>query len=66
VAPERFPARLGALFTAPRRLARRDLVRRDGKGVDDLVLVTLVVLVASGAARLVTAAGALAAGSCSC
>ncbi len=64
MAPERtgFVARLGALLVSPRRLARRDISLRDGKGGDDLFLVALFVLVANGASSVARAAVALGGG----
>ncbi len=55
-------ARLGALLTSPRRLARRDLEAQDGKAGDDLILLALVALVLDGSLFVVRAASALAAG----
>ena len=52
-------ARLGALLTSPRRLARRDLEAQDGKAGDDLILLALVALVLDGSLFVVRAASAL-------
>ncbi len=57
-----FFARTGALVVAPRRLARRDLARRDGKAGDDLIVLVVVALLVDGAPQLARAAAALAAG----
>ncbi len=57
-----FWSRLGGLVVAPRLLARRDLQRRDGKAGDDLISLVALAIVVNGAAALVRAASALAAG----
>jgi hypothetical protein len=57
-----FVARLGALLSSPRQLARRDLARRDGKAGDDLFACTLVALLLSGGYPLLHGLHALAAG----
>jgi cytochrome c biogenesis protein CcmG/thiol:disulfide interchange protein DsbE len=62
VAGESRLARLGALLISPRRLVARDLDARDGRALDDLLVLGLIALALQGTAQLVRASGALAAG----